>query len=409
MAHFVVVEVSGGGYGLIDCLINEGHSFTFFTQDINTYLRLRSFKETSLPMANDIFLINPYSYDLFLKKITLLHSKHHIDGILCSLDFRLPDIASIAKEIGVPFLNPETCKLLRSKYEVRNKLSITQIKQPKYFLVKNLSELKTAINNIGLPVVVKPNDGYASIGVLMIRSQNDLEIALKELPEYLDYGLGEKSTGSYIVEELIDGDVISCEVLVAKEKISFLGITDRSFNIPNSPVEFGGCFPSTKYPTKLIQDTTYQILKEINFDQGAAHIELIVNDNGIYLVEVNGRLIGGALPKLLSLALGRSVYKDIINISINPEYILPEVTYEGIACIMWLYSEEKGILKSVNLPSPLPLGVKLFDYCRPPRSPINPPKTNNDRIAYIMTLASDQNTAEQFAMSAKDKIKIELE
>jgi predicted ATP-grasp superfamily ATP-dependent carboligase len=49
----------------------------------------------------------------------------------------------------------------------------------------------------------------------------------------------------------------------------------------------GSCFPSDRYDTAAIRDYAFRILDAISFDFGAARIELIVAEDGPYLVEVN--------------------------------------------------------------------------------------------------------------------------
>jgi biotin carboxylase len=409
MAHFLVVEVPGGGYGLIEQILSDGHTFSFVTQNLDTYLRMRNFRELPLSRAFDIAVINPYNYEIFLEKILKIHGECPIDAILCSIDFRILDVSKIAAHLGVKFLNIHTSEIVANKFKVRTILKDKGILQPDFHLAHDRTSLIEAIEKIGYPIVVKPVDGFASIRTNYIKSHEDLDVVQEDFDRPIELALGQKSSGLRIVEKWINGPIFSCEVISHKSNHHILGLTDRLASDEWSPVERGGCFPATTVDHCEIYSAAQKILDSLGFDYGPSHIEFIVGKDGPYLLEINPRLIGGVLPNLLTLALGRPIYRDILNLYLKDDWYIAPSEYRGIACIRWICAPKRGQLKNIEIPPPFNKNIWSFGYNLRPGTCVRPAQDNGDRIAYVMTLAETQEKAESQAQEVLSVVRIDID
>lgn len=388
MSSFAVVGIPPGGFGVLEQLVEDGHSFVFFTPDLNGLLRYQSFSQTPLGKAKDIVVLAPYSYRALRESFAKYHAMQPFAGVICTWNTWVPEVARLSEDFGFPHLNFATASLLQNKHSARIKLALRKIAQPRFALARDKSEITKAANEIGFPVVIKPVDGIASIGVHFAHTPAELQAAIDVIPDRLEFIYGETSSGAFLAEELLAGPLVSCEVLTSKSKHTVLGITDRTDPLVETPVEIGGCFPASLDAAEEITNYVVEILNALNFDHGPSHVELIMTQQGPRLVEVNPRLIGGPLPKMLSLALGRPVYRDLIrlaSIATHNEIEQREET-DVVGCIQWLLADKVGVLDGIE-PAPRKVddGVQIFEVTCRLGTVVRPPRTDRDRLGYVIT------------------------
>jgi len=63
MAHLVIFELGVLGDGLMRQARDDGHFITFVTANLDVYFRDCSLRESTLDLADDIYVVTPYSYE----------------------------------------------------------------------------------------------------------------------------------------------------------------------------------------------------------------------------------------------------------------------------------------------------------------------------------------------------------
>ncbi len=374
-----------------------GHEVTFFTSDCTLYHGRQG--SDALRLCRAIVETSPFDYDSFEKRALRIHQNRPFDAIVCLIDIRLVEASRLAKKLGLRFLSQEVATLVRDKYHVRQRLSDCGIVQPEFELATSNAELSAAVEKIGFPVLIKPCDGYGSQNIVTFRSQRDFEPARALFSNYLpcrtDYGLGVRANDRLLVERFVEGAVIGVETFTLEGKHRFLGINDKVFFPPPFFAIRGSSFPASRFDTEKIRDYVFSVLDAIGFDFGAAHTEVIVAENGLYLVEVNARLIGAKIPRLLGLALGRSVYSDVVNLHLGT---LLEPKDAGLfAASRWLVASEEGVLREIVLPEQRDPAIRTVEMLKQPGDRVRPPFDNTDRLGYVMAVAGSAGEAERIA------------
>ena len=403
MAHLLLLELPGANdFNILEEAIRLGHKVSFFTADLNAYLANGALETSRLNIASEIVSLTPFDYDAFETTALSIHKKDPFDAILCLIDIRMIEAARLAERLGLKFLNSKTAKLIRDKYSVRDRLSQHAIKQPRFTLATTNAELKSAIDSIGFPVLIKPSDGYGSQNILTFSSEVEFALMAEPFANYLplrtDYGLGVCANDRLVVEEFIHGEVIGCETFTVNGRHIFLGINDKVFFPPPCFGIKGSCFPSDRFDTDAIHDYVFEILDALNFDFGAAHTEIIITPDGPYLVEVNPRLIGAHIPRLLGFALERSIYADVINLHLGSDLAeLHDLYLPHVAVSRWITSSQNGIIKAIITPNIDANGIKAIHLFKKPGDMTRPPFENSDRIGYVMVVGKTQSEAEQVA------------
>jgi biotin carboxylase len=405
MAHLLLLEVPGGNdFEILKEAVRSGHEVTFFTADLNLYLAKVTLEDTPLSLAREVVALTPFDYDVFEQAALAIHANHPFDAILCLIDIRMIEAARLAERLRLKFLNLRSATLIRDKFSVRERLAEHGIRQPRFALATTNEELKAAVEQIGFPVLIKPSDGYGSQNILTFATEADFRAMAEPFAEYLplktDYGLGVLANDRLVVEEFIRGEVIGCETFTVHGKHIFLGINDKVFFPPPCFGIKGSCFPSQRFDTEQIRDYVFQILDALNFDCGVAHTEIIVTPEGPYLVEVNPRLIGAHIPRLLGFALERSIYADVIDLHLGGELAgLRDLQPCRVAVSRWITSNQNGVIKAILPPQSDDQGIMAVHIFKKPGDLVRPPFENADRLGYVMAVGKTQPDAEHLAES----------
>lgn len=414
MAHILLLEAPGGNdFSILDEAVHLGHHVSFFSGDLAHYQEQQGI-QSSLRLAQEIVVVQPFSYAAFEARALALHRQQPFDAILCLIDTRMIEASRLAERLALPFLNAATASLMRDKYRVREIMARHAIQQPAFALATSNEELEEAVERIGFPALIKPSDGYGSQNITVLQSEEDIHPLINPFLDYLpcqtDYGLGVRANDRLVVEQFISGQVIGCDTFTCDGEHMFLGINEKQFCPSPSFAIRGGCFPSNRYDVAPIRAYVCQILDALGFDRGAAHTELLMTANGPYLVEVNPRLVGAQIPHLLGYAFDRSIYADLIDLHLGlPLTELRELKPRWFSVSRWIMADCPGTLRSVTLPEIDNLLIRRITLCKQPGDPVRPPLHNGDRLGYVMTVGRTQEEAEQVAEAFVEGVRVTID
>lgn len=256
-----------------------------------------------------------------------------INGVTSNASEETSKVASlIADKLHLNTTNPEVIEKIQNKAAVRSLTSeVIGLSVPKVWREKD-------IDNIEYPCVVKPVKGSAKKGVSYCKSPNDLSDAI-------DYA---RSTGNnIIVEEYIDGREYSVEALSFHGKHQIVQITDKKTSGYPHFVELEHHQPADiSHDLRIkIEEVAIDILMKVGYSDGASHIEMKVNKNGIYLIEINPRGGGDRISDtLVGLSTDCDYLSAIIDIALNRYQFKPirNISYCGI---LFLSYQNNRILK----------------------------------------------------------------
>ena len=403
MAHLLLLEVPGGNdFSILEDAVGAGHDVTFFTGDLDHYRRQGEATQSRLALARHVIEVRPFDYPGLQRAALSAAGRRAFDAILCLVDIRMVEASRLAAALGLRFLNPATTRMMRDKFSVRDALATKGVHQPRFALAQGPDEIRKAVASIGFPTLVKPSDGYGSQNVSVLNSQHDLVALLEALHgltlQPTDYGLGVRANNRYSVEQYVSGHMIGCDVFSNEQERVLLGINDKLMFPPPSFAMRGSCFPSQRYDTAAIRDYAFAILDAVDFDFGAAHIEMIVAEDGPYLVEVNPRLVSAQIPYQMSYALERSINLDLIDLHLGlPLAGLRDIKPRRFAAIRWITADHPGEIASVELPERADDAICRVVLFKTAGDEVRPPLNNADRIAYVITIGDTQLAAEQIA------------
>jgi biotin carboxylase len=400
MAHLLIIELPGGNdTDILQAAIDRGDSFTLLTADLALYLQQPAVN-TLLRHAHACLEVTNFDMQETQTQVLAAHLATPFDAVLCLLDIRLIEAATLAHLLGLKYLNPTSAKLLRDKFSVRERLQARGIAQPMFALATSNDELKAAVAHMGLPVLIKPSDGYGSQNIVMLAFEEDLAPWMSPLEDMLpsraDYGLGVKANDRLLVEQYMKGVVIGCDTLTQNGQHTLVGVNEKLFFEPPSFAIRGGCFTPNNGQFKAIEAYVSALLDAVDFDCGAAHIELMVHANGLSLIEINPRLVGAKIPRLISLACKRSIHTDLIDLHLDHP-VAPFTEASEIAVTRWLVANQAATLANIELPQTDDPHIACIEMLKHAGDPVRPPMENADRIGYVMSCAPTRLEADEAA------------
>ncbi len=239
---------------------------------------------------------------------------------------------AIARFYGVS-ASTGAAKRARDKLSFRRTLTAAGLAQPAFAWIglpnghtengqaENIAE---ASAHVGFPAVLKPRCLSASRGVVRVNSEAELGHACTALAVLLGDGELTKLHGELldglILEKYLDGPEIAFEGLLIGGVLQTIAVFDK----PNPLI--GPTFPETLYvtPSELSEKMQQQVADAvaaaafaIELRDGPVHAELRIvggnnNGNGVVVIELAARSIGGLCGRTLELACGASVAEIVL-------------------------------------------------------------------------------------------------
>jgi biotin carboxylase len=249
-----------------------------------------------------------------LKLIRALHREIPFDGVIGTDDATLQLAATVATEFGLSANSRESTEISRRKDRSRMVQRDSGIRTPRFVSVE-LFEHKEPTMPVGIsyPCVAKPVTLSASRGVIRANNTGELVAALVRISKIIE-SAGPEHPRIGLVEEYIAGPEFVVEGLLESGKLRTIGI----FGKPD--LLEGPFFEETIYvaPSGLspgveqeMTDTVQAACEAYGLEQGPIHAECRINKDGVWLIELAPRTIGGRCTRIFQLGTGQAL-EDVV-------------------------------------------------------------------------------------------------
>jgi biotin carboxylase len=259
--------------------------------------------------------------------------------------------------------------------------------------------------------VVKPLDDSGSYGVRLCENVQEVADHTKALLNWTVNEVGQPKIPAVLVEEYMRGTEISVELIVADSQPRIIAMTDKVLVAPPLFYEIGHSVPARLDPEveQACRDAAVKALEAIDFDFGAAHVELKLTPDGPRLVEVNCRLAGDQITRLVKLATGYDMHAALLDIYMGIDPGTPNPPHSG-AAIVFLPSPGGRILgfHGVESARSMPHVVEL-DMFVEPGAVLAEEAAGYDRLGYAIAVAADGPAAASAAQDAVNAIQVDVE
>lgn len=232
---------------------------------------------------------------------------HEVAGVFCYDEAYIEPAAHASAALGFHTLDPSAVANCRDKSFTREAVRAAGMLQPASKPVSSVEDARAFAGQIGYPVMLKPRNLGASLGVVKVERPQDMaeRYALTDavrLPGVREF------PEDIIVEEFIEGPEISVDSVFFNGRCQPLVVAHKILG-SQPPFEFEEVGHDVFAADPLLDDPELHELlvrshAALGFRNGITHTEFKVTPRGMYLVEVNARMGGNLIPYLGLLADG---------------------------------------------------------------------------------------------------------
>jgi hypothetical protein len=236
---------------------------------------------------------------------------HPIDGILVVGDRPTVIGARVARALGMPGHPPEAAAIASNKRRTRERFQAAGLPVPWFVATTTAADPDEVARSIRYPAVVKPVALSGSRGVMRADGPEAFVAAFGRLRTLLQspdiQAERNDAHAQVLVEGFIPGREYALEGVLHHGGLHVLALFDKP-----DPLD-GPFFEETIYVTPssvgtreytAIVDAVTEAATAIGLQHGPVHAECRVNDEGVFVLEVAARPIGGLCARALRFTRG---------------------------------------------------------------------------------------------------------
>jgi biotin carboxylase len=344
--------------------------------------------------------------DLIRMEINQLQKEGNI--IMAIISFVDPFV-SIAAQLTNEFcgtaLSVDALKIMEDKTATRNALK-ENASSPKFEIYKPSDDLKHLIQkDHKFPIVVKSAVSKASKDVYSVENKLEMEEAMKKI-------IKRYPSRKIVLDEYLDGPQYLVEVLVHNGISNIIAIIKqeitKNIKFIVTGYEIVLDLESELYK-KLVQGVE-SILKDLRVTNAACHLEFRYVNEDWKLIEMNPRISGGAMNRMIEEAFGINLVEETIKLYLGFEPNLLRkfkkaiythyITIGSCGYLLNIIGENKAVAQP---------GVKEV-YLKPLRGSIMmPPISMGHRYGYVIATGDTPEEAKENAVNAASNVKFYLD
>jgi biotin carboxylase len=338
--------------------------------------------------------------------------RHGADGVVAiSTDRAVPVAAAVAERLGLPGVGVEVAHVMTHKGAMRSRLQAAYLPQPDFAIASDLVGARAALEQVGLPAVLKPADSGGQRGLFRIQSKDALPQRLAETLEF-------SRTRTAIIESYVEGRELNAIAVVRDGDVELVTLSDR-LRPRGRGFGVGWChrFPSDlEEPVQAAATSVAaRAVEALGLENGIAFPQLLVErDGSVKVVEVAARIPAGQMADLVWYGVG----VDLISIALDQALGRPIADDR----VMSTARRPIAIRFLTARPGPLPVGrlVSVDGFDEVIAAPgildgglylqqgeiIQPVRVDADRRGYVVATGRDGDAALAAADAAIARLRV---
>ncbi len=341
-------------------------------------------------------------------KIIEAATKFKVNGITSyGTDVPIVAIANAAEKLSLPSIGVEQANLSVNKLLQRNLLNKTGISKIDYRVFSKVNDAYQIAKSMNFPIVIKPTDSSGSRGVRYIGNFKNIN------KNVLSDTLSKSRRGLGIIETFINGKEIAVDGFILAGNPTILSVCEKQRS--DKPFLLD---TELKFPLKCSQFEKGEVIKLVNtilaqtqIQYSPFHMEIILSDNGPFLVEFGARGPGfNVFETILPMITGVDTIHEQAKIALGRPSQKIKPSKKRSAVLSFIFSEHDGILNSIceeATISSIP-GITECKIFSKPGERVRKLKSGSDRIGYFLTVKDKLTECEKIASQAKKSITMDV-
>ena len=326
------------------------------------------------------------------------------DGIMTlATDMPMRSLAYAAEKLNLPGISYETAVKATDKGEMIKAFAANGVEHPWYFVLQQKDDLHNIIEKIKYPCISKPVDNAGSRGVVLVKSKEELFAAF-------EYSSEQSRNGGVIIEEYLEGQEYSVEIMVLQNIPKVLQVTDKLTTGAPHFVEMGHNQPSLSSDENIekIKNLACRAVQALGINIGPAHVEIMLTREGPKMIELGARMGGDCITThLVPLSTGVDMVKATIELSCGIPPNIEPLFNKGSA--IRYFPSVKGIIKSIsNVEQAKKIReIKEITFVHRAGDMVSDVASSTDRIGFVIAQAETTAEAIKACNEATSIVKIE--
>jgi len=322
------------------------------------------------------------------EKILEVCKEKKIDGITAIDDDKgVLTVAFVAENMGLIGNIYANTIIARNKYKARQVMLAKGVNSPRFAIAHEGQD--PDLTGFKYPVIVKSTDRCASIGVMKVDTEAELEKAIQHAQQ-LSY------SGQAIIEEFITGMEFSAHTMSWNGKHYIIAIRDKVTSGAPHFVEIAHHIPTQFTPEIVarIKIEATKALDALNIRYGACDAEFkVAADGNVYPIEINARMGGGQSYDMIEYSTGIDYIKMAINVALGYWEEPDEIVFHYHTGIHFWCEGQEWVKHVIDNKDKYPEVVKTQII---KEEVLNPLQSSADRNGYFIYKSDRKKTREDF-------------
>lgn len=240
-----------------------------------------------------------------------------IDGVLTvSSELAVPVVAKIAEEMRLPGVNTRTAELFTAKVEMKKVFISTGIPTAESIFNPSLKDALIWFDKHHRDVVVKPNINSGQRGVTRVNQVERLDVAI-------DDAIQSDPSGSFLIEEFIDGVELNVVAVVNDGVSQVLSITERITSAIKFGIATAHAFPP-EIDSRICESVKImvnEIATNLGMQTGILYPQFLITTCAeLYVIEVACRIPGGLMSTVSNYVSGLDLEEIAITFALDEKF-----------------------------------------------------------------------------------------
>lgn len=398
---FIGTNKSGSSRDAITAAERLGYFTVVFTNNEKQLIQRKEYTD-----VHEMIHIDIENISTMRNEINSLKSKGmDIKTILSFIDSNVYTASILCNEFCDSLTSSEAIRIMENKEMTRVFLK-NESYTPKFHILNpdihfSMKKFKAELS---LPVIIKSPKSTGSKDVLFAKNKKQLKKHIKRFRK-------KDPNEAIIMEEYIEGDQYLVEAIVCNNIVQIAGIIKQEITQGKRFIITGyGILVEAPQNIQVgIQAVLNSVITNLNIENGSLHLELRLSIDGWKLIEVNPRISGGAMNKMIRSAFGYNLVEETLKLHLGNNPSL-ERKSEIHVFTQYIIVSESGVLEKVTgkgraRKSP---GVVEVYVKSKKGSILNPPLSMGHRYAYVIASGDSIEEAQTNAKVAANEIEFHL-
>lgn len=269
--------------------------------------------ELKVGLTEYYFVTNQHNYDELVRALGFFtHRYGKIDRLESHNEYWLESDARLRTDFNIPGLRTPDLVRMKRKSAMKEMFQQAGIATARGWVCHKLSEAQALVEEVGFPLVAKPDIGVGANKTYKIDTQDELSAFFAARPQV-----------DYIFEEFIRGIIQTFDGLVDQEgKIVFSSSMEYSegvMDLVNQGIDFW--YYTHRQIPPMLDEAGRRLVEVYGLRERFFHFEFFRMDDGSYKgLEVNMRPPGGLSVDMWNFANDIDIFYEYANVVVNNRF-----------------------------------------------------------------------------------------